>query len=140
MFGIGGTEFLVILIVGILVLGPDHLPRLVRTFAKVMSEFRKISTDFQRAVHFEADEAERAQKEPPQKKKKPKKQPPSPPAPDENPAAAAAPSTPEPEPEAAPPAIAPEGPTEPHCAATGSDKKSAPRGSDAGGALPEDKR
>jgi sec-independent protein translocase protein TatB len=108
MFGIGGTEFLVIIIVGILVLGPDHLPRLVRTFTKVMSDFRKISTDFQRAVHFEADEMDRAQKASP-KKKKAKKRPPPPPH-DENPEADVASPTSEPgggatpEPDAVPPA------------------------------------
>jgi sec-independent protein translocase protein TatB len=78
MFGIGGTEFLVIIIVGILVLGPDHLPRIVRSFAKVMSEFRKISTDFQRAMHVEADGMERAAQAPPKKKKKTEPKAPSP--------------------------------------------------------------
>ncbi|MDR1686501.1 MAG: twin-arginine translocase TatA/TatE family subunit [Desulfovibrio sp.] len=135
MFGIGGTEFLVIIIVGILVLGPDHLPRLVRTFAKVMSDFRRISTDFQRAVHFEVDEAERAQQAPP-KKKKPKKQPPPPPPHDENPDADAAPSTSEPD----APAIPPDGRPEQRNAATGSAESPAPAGADSAGTLPEDKR
>ncbi|MDR0826937.1 MAG: Sec-independent protein translocase protein TatB [Desulfovibrio sp.] len=55
MFGIGGTEFLVIMVVAILVLGPEHLPRIVRICSRVMSDVRKASTDFQRALHFEAE-------------------------------------------------------------------------------------
>lgn len=58
MFGIGTTEFLVILLVAVLVLGPEHLPRIMRTFSKVMSDFRRVSTDFQRAVNLEANQDE----------------------------------------------------------------------------------
>ncbi len=54
MFGIGSAEFLLILIVALVVLGPDHLPKIVRTFSKVRSEFRKVSTDLQRAINVEA--------------------------------------------------------------------------------------
>lgn len=66
MFGIGSAEFLLILIVALVVLGPDHLPKIVRTFSKVRSEFRKVSTDLQRAINVEA-QLEDAVK--PQKKK-----------------------------------------------------------------------
>ncbi|MDR2800436.1 MAG: Sec-independent protein translocase protein TatB [Desulfovibrio sp.] len=58
MFGIGGSEFLVIIVVAILVLGPEHLPRIVRTVSRVMSDFRRVSTEFQRALHVEADRQE----------------------------------------------------------------------------------
>lgn len=58
MFGIGPSEFVVIMIVAILVLGPEHLPKAVRTFNKVMSEFRKVSTDFQRTMNLEAHQEE----------------------------------------------------------------------------------
>ena len=54
MLGIGTSEFLVIIVVAILVLGPEHLPRVLRTVQKVMSDFRRISTDFQRVVNLEA--------------------------------------------------------------------------------------
>lgn len=77
MFGIGTTEFLVILLVAVLVLGPDHLPRIMRTFTKVMSDFRRISTDFQRTINLEAAQEERQRQQPPApvKKKKKKKAP-----------------------------------------------------------------
>ena len=54
MFGIGPTEFFVIIVVAVLVLGPEHLPKVMRTFNKAMSEFRKVSTDFQRTINVEA--------------------------------------------------------------------------------------
>jgi sec-independent protein translocase protein TatB len=56
MFGIGTTEFLVIMIVAVLVLGPEHLPRIMRTVTRVMSEIRKVSTDFQRTLNLEANQ------------------------------------------------------------------------------------
>ena len=58
MFGIGTTELLVILVVGVLVLGPENLPKIVRTVTKVMSNVRKISTDFQRTINLEANKQE----------------------------------------------------------------------------------
>lgn len=74
MFGIGSTEFLVIIVVAILVLGPEHLPRMTRTFAKVMSEFRRVSTDFQRTMNLEANKEEwREQQAAAEAKKKKKK-------------------------------------------------------------------
>lgn len=62
MFGIGTFEFLVIILVGILVLGPEQLPRVIRTVTKVMSDFRRISTDFQRAVNLQVNQEEYRQK------------------------------------------------------------------------------
>lgn len=58
MFGIGSTEFLVIILVAILVLGPEHLPRIMRTVQKFMSDFRRVSTEFQRAVNLENHQEE----------------------------------------------------------------------------------
>lgn len=75
MFGIGTTEFFVIILVGVLVLGPEHLPRIMRTFTKVMSDVRRVSTDFQRTVNLEVnkEEWEKKQAEEAQSKKKKKK-------------------------------------------------------------------
>ena len=112
MLGIGTSEFLVIIVVAILVLGPEHLPRVLRTVQKVMSDFRRISTDFQRAVNLEAHLEEftgpsTAKNSTTKKKKKKKAAPPAetpataapaepvPPAPSESPAPSA-PATPPP--------------------------------------------
>jgi sec-independent protein translocase protein TatB len=66
MFGIGSTEFLVILLVALIVLGPKSLAGIARTMGKAMGEFRRVSTDFQRTLNAEAaqeDEAERKKRQ-----------------------------------------------------------------------------
>lgn len=55
MFGIGGTELLVILVVALIVLGPKSLPQIARTLGKAMGEFRRVSSDFQRTLNAEID-------------------------------------------------------------------------------------
>lgn len=59
MFGIGSTEFIVILLVALLVLGPKSLAKITRTVGKYMGEFRRVSTEFQRTLNVEAAEEER---------------------------------------------------------------------------------
>jgi sec-independent protein translocase protein TatB len=58
MFGIGSSEFLVILIVAFLVIGPSHLPKIAKTLGKAMGEFRRVSTEFQRTLNLEAEKEE----------------------------------------------------------------------------------
>ena len=58
MFGIGSSEFLVILIVAFLVIGPSHMPRIAKTLGKAMGEFRRVSTEFQRTLNLEAEKEE----------------------------------------------------------------------------------
>ena len=55
MFGIGGTELLVILVVALLVLGPKSLPQIAQTLGKAMGEFRRVSTEFQRTLNTEVE-------------------------------------------------------------------------------------
>jgi len=57
MFGIGMTELLVILVIGLLVLGPKRLPELARSLGKGLAEFRRASTDLRREFIDVADEA-----------------------------------------------------------------------------------
>lgn len=78
MFGIGTTEFLVILLVGVLVLGPEHLPKIMRTITKVMSDFRRVSTDFQRTINLEVNQEEWQREQAAKKTKKKKKPKPAP--------------------------------------------------------------
>lgn len=65
MFGIGSTELLVILVVALIVLGPKSIPGLAKTLGKVMGEFRRVSTEFQRTMNAEVaqDEHEKRKKE-----------------------------------------------------------------------------
>lgn len=58
MFGIGGTELLVILVVALIVLGPKSVPQIARTLGKAMGEFRRVSTEFQRTLNLEAAQEE----------------------------------------------------------------------------------
>ena len=53
MFNLGGMEILVILVVALLVLGPDKLPNFMRTIGKAVGELRRASTEFQRTIHTE---------------------------------------------------------------------------------------
>ena len=51
MFGIGSGEILVIIIVALLVLGPEKLPSMARTLGKAMGELRRMSTEFHRELN-----------------------------------------------------------------------------------------
>jgi TatA/E family protein of Tat protein translocase len=64
MFGLGFTEILVILVVALLVFGPDRLPELARNLGRGLAEFRRASNDLRRSV-LEASEEPPAAKAPP---------------------------------------------------------------------------
>ena len=67
MFGIGMTELLVILAIGLLVLGPKRLPDLARSLGRGLAEFRRASTDLRREFLDVAEET-RIQPPPPETK------------------------------------------------------------------------
>ena len=48
MFGIGMTELMVILVIGLVVIGPKKLPGLARSLGKSLAEFRRASDDMRR--------------------------------------------------------------------------------------------
>jgi sec-independent protein translocase protein TatB len=47
MFNIGGGELIVILLIALIVLGPQRLPDAARQIGKTMSELRRLSSGFQ---------------------------------------------------------------------------------------------
>ncbi|MBK6858305.1 MAG: twin-arginine translocase subunit TatB [Microthrixaceae bacterium] len=47
MFNVGGPEIMVVLLVALVVLGPEQLPKAMRTFGNVMAQVRKLSNGFQ---------------------------------------------------------------------------------------------
>ena len=76
MFGLGFTEILVILVVALLVFGPDRLPELARNLGKGLAEFRRASSDLRRSVMEAAEEPRAA---PPPLASSAGSQPPAPP-------------------------------------------------------------
>ena len=59
MFNIGGGELLVIVLIALIVLGPQRLPDAMRTFGRVVGEVRRISSGFQQELRdaFEDSDA-----------------------------------------------------------------------------------
>jgi TatA/E family protein of Tat protein translocase len=57
MFGIGMTELLVILVIGLLVIGPKKLPELARSLGRGLAEFRRASNEVRREFMDVAEEA-----------------------------------------------------------------------------------
>lgn len=57
MFGIGPGELIVIILVALVVLGPEKLPAAARILGRLTGEMRRLSTEFQRTLHEDADPA-----------------------------------------------------------------------------------
>ena len=56
MFGtLGGPELFLIFVVGLIVFGPRKLPEIGKTLGKMIAEFKKASSDFQRTVEDEVE-------------------------------------------------------------------------------------
>lgn len=47
MFGLGFGEIILVLVVALLVLGPEKLPKLAKQLGRGMREFRRAASDFQ---------------------------------------------------------------------------------------------
>jgi len=55
MFNVGGGEILAILVIALIVLGPDKLPNAARQAGKYLNEFRRISSGFQDEIRGAMD-------------------------------------------------------------------------------------
>jgi sec-independent protein translocase protein TatA len=56
MFGpLGGPELILILVLALIVFGPRRLPEIGKSMGKLLAEFRKASTDFQRTIEDEVE-------------------------------------------------------------------------------------
>lgn len=54
MFGIGGQELFIILIIALIVLGPKKLPDLAKSLGKAMGEFQRATQDLKREIDLSA--------------------------------------------------------------------------------------
>ena len=59
MFGIGLAELTLILVLGLLVLGPQRLPEVARTVGRLYGQLRRASEEFQRTIRQDLDTIER---------------------------------------------------------------------------------
>ena len=55
MFGIGGWEMVLIMVVALLVFGPKRLPELARSLGRGLAEFRRASSDLRRSMDLDLD-------------------------------------------------------------------------------------
>ena len=63
MFNLSGSEIVVILLLALVVLGPEKLPDAMRKFGKTYAEFKKMATGFQQEFKSAIDEPMREMRE-----------------------------------------------------------------------------
>jgi Tat protein translocase TatB subunit len=59
MFGIGLPELLLILVLGLLVLGPQRLPEVARMVGRLYGQLRRASEEFQRTIRQDLEALDR---------------------------------------------------------------------------------
>jgi sec-independent protein translocase protein TatB len=71
MFGIGTSEILIILVIALLVLGPNEIPKLAKTLGRGMRELERAKNELKDSINFEMEEKEAREKKTPEKNETP---------------------------------------------------------------------
>lgn len=53
MFGIGGTELVIIALFALVIFGPDKLPSIARTVGRTLGQFKRAQQDMERLIRAE---------------------------------------------------------------------------------------
>jgi sec-independent protein translocase protein TatB len=69
MFNIGGGELLVIVLIALIVLGPQRLPDAMRTVGRVVGEVRRISSGFQQELRDAFEDSDRGEQASPPRRR-----------------------------------------------------------------------
>lgn len=64
MLGMGWIEIFVIVIVALLVIGPENLPEVARTLAKTLRQVRRVVADVRNSINLEEFEQRHSSKPP----------------------------------------------------------------------------
>ncbi len=67
MFGIGTSEILIILLIALLVLGPNEIPKLAKSLGRGMRELERAKNELRDSIQFEMDEKETNEAKEPEK-------------------------------------------------------------------------
>jgi sec-independent protein translocase protein TatA len=58
MFGIGMPELVIIMVIALIVIGPQKLPELAKSLGKGLAEFKKATDDFKTSINTETASTE----------------------------------------------------------------------------------
>lgn len=58
MFGIGGPELIIILVVALIVIGPQKLPQMLKGLGKGLAEFKRMGNEVKSTLDVEIERAE----------------------------------------------------------------------------------